>query len=87
MSRKFRVIRHIEVVVYTALSFLLAAAVIYLLREFTGWTENEWSRISQICVYAGLVALWASFFCKIYDAVDRVLSAILSGYPVMQARN
>lgn len=73
MSQKFQVIRHIEVVVYTALSFILAAILIYLLREFTGWTDTEWSRISQICVYAGLVALWASFFCKVYDTVERVL--------------
>lgn len=78
MSRKFQVLRHIEVVVYTALSFILGAVFMNLLRRLTGWTETEWSMISQIWMYAGMVALWASFFCKVYDAVERVLRAVCS---------
>lgn len=76
MSRKFQIIRHIQVVVYTVLSFILGAVFMSLLRQLTGWTDTEWSIISQICVYAGLVALWASFFCKVYDTVERVLRAV-----------
>ena len=76
MSRKFQVIRHSEVIVYTALSFILGAVFMSLLRQLTGWTDTEWSRISQICVYAGLVALWASFFCKVYDTVEGMLQTI-----------
>lgn len=76
MRRKLQVIRHSEVVVYTALSFILGTVFMSLLRQLTGWTDTEWSRISQICVYAGLVALWASFFCKVYDTVEGMLQML-----------
>lgn len=75
MSQKVQIIRHIEVVVYTALSFILGAAAIHCFRQLTGWTDTEWSQISQICVYAGVVAAFGSLFCKIYDKVERMLQA------------
>lgn len=72
MRSKFEIFRCVEIVLYTVLSFVLAATIMYLLREFTGWTYSEWSMGSQICVYVVLVVLMGSIFCRIYEGVDYI---------------
>lgn len=76
MKGKYEVFRCVEVILYTVLSFVLAAIIMYLIRSYTGWTYSEWSRNSQICVYIILVVVIGSIFCKVYEGVDYILGRI-----------
>lgn len=76
MKGKYEVFRCVEVILYTVLSFVLAAIIMHLIRSYTGWTYSEWSRNSQICVHIILVVVIGSIFCKVYEGVDYILGRI-----------
>ena len=76
MNHKYQTVRCVEAVAYTVLSFVLAALTIHFFRELMGWNLSEWNQTSLFCVFAGTAALFGSFFCKLYDGIDRILRAV-----------